>query len=205
MYFAIAAPFRKWWSSTTLLIFLGKHSSVANAHSIGPSGCTKIALMFICQLWVMTIVLPKSDLSAFKMAAFPAICTGCFFLSIEVNVFSLVFLMGSWNCFFRDTSSSPSRLKLSYASSPVLRKRNRSCVRCTILRSNIVWREDDNVFASLEWICPVIDQFDNSSYSPVVSVDSWFLKLWMMEGWLIHLCHVPQLTEESTAVFSCQI
>ena len=27
----------------------------------------------------------------------------------------------------------------------------------------------------------------------------------MREGWLFNLCHVPQLTQESTAVFSCHI
>ena len=55
--------------------FFGKPSGLANAHGIGPSGCTKIAVMFNCLLWAMTIILPKSDMSAFKMAAFPLICT----------------------------------------------------------------------------------------------------------------------------------
>ena len=75
----------------------------------------------------MTIILPKSDMSAFKMAAFPLICT-CFFLLIVVNIFSLVFLVGSWNSFFLDASSCPSRLKLPHTSFLVLCARNRSCV-----------------------------------------------------------------------------
>ena len=85
MYSASAAPFCKWWASTPLLICLGKHSGVANAHSIGPSGCTEIALMFNCQLWAMTVILPKSDQSAFTVAAFSLIFT-CFFLSIVVTI-----------------------------------------------------------------------------------------------------------------------
>ena len=127
-YSASAAPFCKWWASTALAIFLGKTFRCSQC----PWYWTK---------WVhgnrAHVQLPALSNENHPNKKRP-VCLQDGSISTDMHTMLLsldsraciysCFLMGSWNCFFREASSSPSLLKLSYASSPVLRTRNRSCV-----------------------------------------------------------------------------
>ena len=99
-------------------------SVFASAHGSGPSGWVRTSMMLTLLLSATRIIWLKRFLSAFRTTFWPFIRD--VFALIVVNVFSICFVVLSWNFTDGGSSSNMVHLNVWYASSPTSNALRRS-------------------------------------------------------------------------------
>ena len=111
-------------ASAALFVFRRDPSVFASAHCSGPSGWVRTSLMLTLLLSATRIIWLERFLSAFRTTFWPFIRD--VFALIVVNVFSICFVVLSWNFTDGGSSSNMVHLNVWYASSPTSNALRRS-------------------------------------------------------------------------------